>query len=409
MTNAAAGAGFIGGNWPDTSASGPTVQWFTGNLAELTWYPAQLTAAQVSAQWQRRAELLGPDPGPVQHRHRPRQPSLTWTYDLLNSGRELSETNAEGAVTSYGYDTRGFQDETDADGHIRDPDRLRRPRQHGVQDHLPGPGRQPVLDLLLDLLPRRHHRAAGPRPAQRPAARPTPTGGPRRPPTPPTRRGYSYDSAGKLTAATTPPVAGFPSGRATTYAYTDGTTSAGPATRARSRRRGCPTRRPPPAGRSPPPCTTPTATWRRSPTPTGRSPSTPTTGSAEGQRDQVQSDTYPSRADHHLHLRRERQPGHPRPIPPVTNRVTGAVHTAQTTTSYDPDDNVLSQTVADLTGEDASRTATRTYNGYDQLATETDPAHQRRRTPTTRTGTRRRRPTRAATSPSTPTTATGTC
>ncbi len=30
--------------------------------------------------------------------------------------------------------------------------------------------------------------------------------------------------------------------------------------------------------------------------------------------------------------------------------------------------------VTDLTGQDASRTATRTYNGYDQLASETDPA-----------------------------------
>src|SRR5262249_32672944 len=60
--------------------------------------------------------------------------------------------------------------------------------------------------------------------------------------------------------------------------------------------------------------------------------------------------------------------------PAVTNRVTGAVHTARTTTGYDPDDDVLSQTVADLTGGDASRTGTRAYNGYDQLVTETDPA-----------------------------------
>ncbi|HEY7811741.1 MAG TPA: LamG-like jellyroll fold domain-containing protein, partial [Nakamurella sp.] len=64
--------------------------------------------------------------------------------------------------------------------------------------------------------------------------------------------------------------------------------------------------------------------------------------------------------------------------PAVLNRVTGATHTAQTTTTYDPDGNVTSQTVADTnTGGDSPRTATRTYNGFDQLASQTDPAGAR--------------------------------
>ena len=81
--------------------------------------------------------------------------------------------------------------------------------------------------------------------------------------------------------------------------------------------------------------------------------------------------------------------------------MTGAVHTAQTTTAYDADGDVTSQTVTDLTGGDSPRTATRTYNGYDQLASQTDPAgatttlHLRRvREPGLA------RPTRTATSPS---------
>ena len=41
--------------------------------------------------------------------------------------------------------------------------------------------------------------------------------------------------------------------------------------------------------------------------------------------------------------------------PPVTNRVTGAVHKAQTTFSYDADGDVTAQTVADASGGDASR------------------------------------------------------
>jgi RHS repeat-associated protein len=59
--------------------------------------------------------------------------------------------------------------------------------------------------------------------------------------------------------------------------------------------------------------------------------------------------------------------------PTVTNRVTGAAHTATTTTVYDPDGNATSQTVADsAAGGDASRTVSNTYNQYEQLATSTD-------------------------------------
>ncbi|WP_433609895.1 LamG-like jellyroll fold domain-containing protein [Dactylosporangium sp. CA-139114] len=55
----------------------------------------------------------------------------------------------------------------------------------------------------------------------------------------------------------------------------------------------------------------------------------------------------------------------------VTNRVTGAVHTTVTTTSYDIDGHVLSQVVSDPTGGDASRTDSSTYNARGQVETET--------------------------------------
>jgi YD repeat-containing protein len=59
--------------------------------------------------------------------------------------------------------------------------------------------------------------------------------------------------------------------------------------------------------------------------------------------------------------------------PPVTNRVTGATHTATTTTAYDVDGDVTGQTVADsAAGGDSSRTVSSTYNQYDQVATTTD-------------------------------------
>jgi RHS repeat-associated protein len=59
--------------------------------------------------------------------------------------------------------------------------------------------------------------------------------------------------------------------------------------------------------------------------------------------------------------------------PPVTDRVTGAVHTEVTVTTYDPDDDVLTTTVSDKTGGDASRTTTNTYDAFGQLASVTDP------------------------------------
>jgi len=59
--------------------------------------------------------------------------------------------------------------------------------------------------------------------------------------------------------------------------------------------------------------------------------------------------------------------------PGATNRVTGAVHTAQTTTAYDADGNVSSQTVADTTGGDASREVSYAYTPLGQMARRPTP------------------------------------
>ncbi|MFD6712919.1 LamG-like jellyroll fold domain-containing protein [Micromonospora chalcea] len=58
--------------------------------------------------------------------------------------------------------------------------------------------------------------------------------------------------------------------------------------------------------------------------------------------------------------------------PATTNRVTGAVHTPVTSTVYDDDGFVLSETVTDTTGGDASRTESATYNAFGQQETATD-------------------------------------
>ena len=58
--------------------------------------------------------------------------------------------------------------------------------------------------------------------------------------------------------------------------------------------------------------------------------------------------------------------------PPVTDRVTGVVHTEVTSRTYDPDGDTLTTTVSDATGGDASRTTTDTYDSHGNLASVTD-------------------------------------
>jgi RHS repeat-associated protein len=59
--------------------------------------------------------------------------------------------------------------------------------------------------------------------------------------------------------------------------------------------------------------------------------------------------------------------------PPVTDRVTGAVHTEVTSYTYDADSDVLTATESDATGGDPPRTVTNTYNSYGELASIADP------------------------------------
>ncbi|MGR6921114.1 RHS repeat-associated core domain-containing protein [[Actinomadura] parvosata] len=59
--------------------------------------------------------------------------------------------------------------------------------------------------------------------------------------------------------------------------------------------------------------------------------------------------------------------------PGVKNEITNVTHTAKTTYTYDPDGNQLTTTVTDLTGGDAVRTITRTYDAYGHEETTTDP------------------------------------
>ena len=171
---------------------------------------------------------------------------------------------------------------------------------------------------------------------------------------------------------TTPPVSGYPSGRTTSYTYTNGTTSAGGYDGAV-----------PPAGLAYQE-TTPGGAVTTSlyyadgdlaqvTDPDGQRTVYGYDGLGRKISQTVYSDTYPSGLVTTYTYDANGDPA-TETDPAVTDRVTGAVHTEQTTTSYDPDGDVTSVVTADLTGGDASRTVTSTYNQYDQLATQTDAA-----------------------------------
>ena len=370
-TNVAAGAGFTGGAWPDQPSTTVTARWFNGQMSELAWYPYQLSAAQVSGQWNTVQYATGLTPVQVNTVTDPGGRTLKYTYDLLNGGRQLSSANAEGGITAYTYDTGGFPASvTDPDGDVtqtgHDPrgnmvsqttcqDQADTECSTSYQTYYPDDTTKtlttpdPRNDMMLTDADGR-------------SASSTDT-------TYQTK--YAYNSLGELTGVTTPPVSGYPSGRTTTYAYTDGTATGG--YQGAVPPKGLPYQETTPGG-----AVTATLYYADGDVaqvtdPDGQRTVYTYDGLGRKASQTVYSDSYPGGLattytyDANGDLATQTDPG-------VGDRVTGAVHTAKVTTSYDADGDVTSQVTADLTGQDASRTDTRTYNADDQLASETDPA-----------------------------------
>lgn len=107
------GAGFLGWEWPDqpNPSSGPeigNITHVTGNIAEVAFYPNQLTAANVTSEWDAAQHSAGLSPVETVHVTDPGSHTLSYAYDPLNSGRMLSQTDALGDTTTYGYDSAGF-------------------------------------------------------------------------------------------------------------------------------------------------------------------------------------------------------------------------------------------------------------------------------------------------------------
>jgi RHS repeat-associated protein len=364
------GTGFLG-----STTGYPS--YFNGDIGDVAFYPEQLTAGDVTGEWDAAQHSQGLSPLETTQVTDPGGKTLTYRYDPLNSGRVLSQTDGLGDTTSYGYDSLGFQDQvTDPNGDIT-------ATSHDVRGNV-------VATTTCQ------NQAAGKCSTSYATYSPNDTSSELSAPysgndlvqtfsdarsSSSTDSTYlttdTYNPAGELASTKTPPVPGYPSGRITTYSYTDGSSTAGGATNPDG------SVAVPPAGLlwktvSPGGAVYETlylanGDVRETINQVGLTVYYKYDGIGRKTAQDVFSDTYPNGLittytyDADGRVTQETDPG-------VTDRVTNAVHTPQVTSTYDADGDLLSQKTADTTGGDASRAVSFTWNGYDQKASATDPA-----------------------------------
>jgi RHS repeat-associated protein len=329
------GAGKWSGSWPAHSAA--AVGYFPGQIAEVSFYRSQLSAAQAGAQFAARAKsngapvktILVTDPG---------NRTIEHTFDVA-TGRQLSEVDTLGNKTQYGYDVAGFlRTSTDPNGNVTTSEHDARGNvvsQTTCQDRSANKCStvyytyDPVTDAVLTI---RDGRSSGPADNTYLTTN-------------------AYDATGNRISVTDP------LGRITKTEYTSGqptkvTTPGGAVQTVEYAANGDVSKITDPVGKV-----------------------TTFTYDAVGRvlSETEVTDSFPggltTRYTYDLLGRVKTQTD-----PAVLNRVTGATHTPVTTTVYDADGGVTSQTLSDTTGGDASRTESSTYNGLGQQVTSTDAA-----------------------------------
>ncbi|MFD9303250.1 LamG-like jellyroll fold domain-containing protein [Streptomyces sp. NPDC060048] len=361
---------FVGAGFGKWLSSPGDVSFFTGSIAEVAVHSKGLSDTEVGQHWSAYKASSGIAPVRTVTLTDPGNKTLTYVYDAEQGNRLLAAIDTDGKRTTYGYDTAGFQHTvTDANGNrsITGHDiRGNTVSQTTCQDtaankcstayytYYPDATTAfPPMDLRNDLmLTERDGRSSGPTDNTYLTS-------------------YVYDTGGKLTSVTTPPVPGHPGGRTATNAYTTATTPAAEGGGA----------------------VTPAGLLSQVTTAGGKKTSytyfangdMAETTDANGGKARITydnlgrqvskteiSDAQPAGLtasktyDKNDQVVTETEPA-------VTNRVTGAVHQARTTTAFDADGNILSQTVSDLTGGDAARTTTMTYNANNLMDTKSDP------------------------------------
>ncbi|MFD9393174.1 LamG-like jellyroll fold domain-containing protein [Streptomyces sp. NPDC060000] len=369
------GAGFNGGNWPDeahTSSTSNTgyATYFKGSVAEVALFRSQLSAADVAQSYEAAQNSTGLLPVETVTVTSPTTATLKYTYDVTNNNRALTETDGLGNKTSFGYDSAGFEHT------VTDPNGAMTITGHDVrgnvvsstscQDQAANKCNTEYYSYYPDdttaqlttadprndqLLTERDGRSAS-------ATDNT------------YLTSFTYDTAGNQTAITGPAVPGFPAGRSTTTVYSDGT-STYPSADGGVVPKGLPVKTVSPGGAVNQVSYLKNGDVASTTDAVGLVTSYTFDGLGQVLTEKVVSDTYPAglvtsyKYDTAGQVLEEHDPQ-------LTDRVTGATHASVTTSVYDDDGNVTSQTVADASGGDHSRTQNWTYDAYDRVLTESD-------------------------------------
>ncbi|THA49427.1 LamG-like jellyroll fold domain-containing protein [Streptomyces sp. A1136] len=360
------GAGECGGYWPNHPTN--TLGYFPGSIAEVAFYRTQLTGQDAAAHFNAGQNSTGLAPLQTATVTDPGGKAIKYQYDLWNGNRMVAQIDGLGNKTSYGYDTGGFlHTVTDPNGNVTTSGHDVRGNEVSKTTCQDQAGNS-CSTTYTTYLPDDTSAQLTPNPINdlvdtvrdgRSASATDNT----------YLTSYSYDAVGNRTKVTTPPVAGFPAGRATVVSYTDGTTNA--AADSGFAPKGLPYKTVSPGG-----ATTTIGYFRNGDIASVTDPNglvTKFTYDNLGRNltKTAISDTYPAGLVTSFGYDGESKVTS-QTDPKVTNRVTGAIHQPRTTTVFDADGQVLSQTVADLTGGDASRTVSTIYNAYDEAATTTD-------------------------------------
>lgn len=300
----------------------------------------------------------------------PTNATLTYQYDVANNNRQLTETDGLGHKTSFGYDTGGFEHTVvnpngamtvtghDVRGNVVSSATCQNQASNACSTQYYSYYPDDTTAQLTTADPRNDLLLTGRDGRSASATDNT------------CLTSYTYDAAGDETGITTPPVAGFSSGRTTTTVFSDGTT-AFPAADSGNVPKGLPVRTVSPGGAVNTVAYLHTGDIDSSTDAAGLVTTYTYDGLGQVLTKKVVSDTYPAGLTTTYAYDKAGQVVQ-ESDPQLTDRVTGATHTATTTTVFDADGNVTSQAVADAGGGDSSRTETQTYDAYDHVATQSD-------------------------------------
>ncbi|MEU6278871.1 DNRLRE domain-containing protein [Streptomyces sp. NPDC047028] len=290
----------------------------------------------------------------------------SYTYDPLQGNRLISQTDAAGHTGTFGYDTGGYLAATTGpDGSVTrfgNDTRGNKVSQTTCRDAADDKTCHTTYSSYYlnasDPLDPRNDQLTATRDARSASAADDTY-----------KTSYGYDSQGDRTSTTTPATTDFPSGRSESFTFTDGTEAATDGGTV-------------PAGLLATSTDVRGAVTRRSYTAAGdlakvTDPAGVVTAYAYDALGRETSSTVTSDAYPDGVTTTTTYDGESRPLtvtgPATTNKVTGTGHRARTTYTYDADGRPLTEAVADLTGGDATRTTTRTYDGHGLLGTLTDP------------------------------------